>query len=92
VAFAVGAHDNALQGNFIGINIKQEPLGNAGSGVEITGASHNTIGAPGAGNAISGNHGAGVVIVNSSTANLVQGNRIGTNVAGDRPSATSAAA
>src|SRR5262249_60252271 len=60
-------------------------LPNAGGGIVVSaGASNNLIGSTsGAGNVISGNTGAGITITDSgTTGNLVQGNYIGTNVAG----------
>ena len=70
-----------------------------GSGIRVFTGTGNTIGgaAPGAGNLVSGNNGDGISI--ETVGNLVQGNRVGTDVAGsaalpnsgDRyPSATSA--
>src|SRR5262249_34297903 len=73
-----------VQGNRIGTDtFGTAPLGND-TGVSIRSAS-NTVGGAvaGAGNLISGNTGDGVVIQGSgATANLVQGNRIGTDLAG----------
>jgi hypothetical protein len=75
-----------VQGNFIGTNATgTQALGN-GVGVYILGgASNNLIGgtAAGAGNVISGNAHHGVFLVDSGTSgNVVQGNRIGTDVNG----------
>ncbi len=85
---------NLVRGNYIGINATgTTPLGNSNYGVAISyGASGNTIGGTvaGARNIISGNgvvgsfSGGGVVIIGSGTGgNLVQGNYIGPNAAGD---------
>ena len=76
-----------MQGNYIGVDATGNvDLGNAGQGVAIfTSAANNTIGgtAAGAGNVISGNDGYGIGIsASGATANIVQGNLIGTNAAG----------
>ena len=81
------ADDNIVQGNYIGTNAAGDaPIGNARMGVYLfEGASGNSIGGilPGAGNLISANGSSGVCIVDQqSTANTIQGNRIGTNAAG----------
>jgi hypothetical protein len=85
----IATNANLVQGNKIGTNAAgKAPLPNGASGVEIRGASSNSIGgtAAGAGNLISGNTLDGILITDvpaaASTANLVQGNKIGTNVAG----------
>ena len=73
-----------MQGNYIGTNAAgTQTLSNLGNGVEISGSVANTIGGtmPGASNLISGNAD-GVLIINASGNNLVQGNYIGTNAAG----------
>jgi uncharacterized repeat protein (TIGR01451 family) len=80
------AVSNLVQGNLIGTNAAGDTaLGNGGSGVAIDAASNNTIGgtAAGAGNVISGNSVAGVSIGGPTAAfNVIQGNRIGTDLAG----------
>jgi hypothetical protein len=78
---------NYVQGNFIGTDITGTvDLGNGESGVFIDGFSNgNIIGGTveGARNIISGNQGYGILIEGSSSQNhLVQGNYIGTDVAG----------
>jgi parallel beta-helix repeat protein len=81
-------HDNIFQGNKIGTNASgTAALPNQGDGVHVTGGINNTLGGPtpGAGNLISGNHGAGVVVETGgffSAGNIVQGNQIGTNASG----------
>ena len=73
---------NLVQGNFIGTDVTGTvDLGNSGTGV-VVGGSNNTIGGttPGARNIISGNNGYGVRVWDSG--NLLQGNFIGTDVAG----------
>ncbi|MBI3951810.1 MAG: hypothetical protein HY314_15280 [Acidobacteria bacterium] len=81
------ATGNQVQGNFIGTNAAgTAALGNLNDGVQINGASNNTIGgtAAGARNIISGNDSDGVEIgqMINTTVNLVQGNFIGTDVTG----------
>ncbi len=80
---------NIVQGNLIGVaftlfglSLGAGPFPNAAGGVNIDGASNNIIGGA-AGNTISGNLSANVIIQNGATANIVQGNLIGTNLAGD---------
>jgi titin len=76
-----------VQGNYIGLDATgTSALGNGGDGIQIdNGGSDTTIGGTtaGAGNVISGNAGAGVVIGYTDGAHCkVQGNFIGTNAAG----------
>ena len=76
---------NTIAGNFIGTDVSgNAALSNGGNGVHILDASNNTIGgtAAGARNVISGNGGQGVNIQRTSSNNVVQGNFIGTNLAG----------
>src|SRR5439155_844079 len=81
---------NAVQGNFIGTDVNgTAALPNSNAGVFILGgAKSNTVGGssgpnPGAGNVIAGNGGNGIGISDAGTDNnLVQGNFIGTNLAG----------
>ncbi|WP_168221729.1 beta strand repeat-containing protein [Aquisphaera giovannonii] len=77
---------NAISGNKIGLNVGgNAAVGNRMDGIQLVGASNNTIGP---GNVISGNGfsdapGSGVNINGSGAAsNLVQGNFIGTDAAG----------
>ncbi|HJQ27060.1 MAG TPA: C25 family cysteine peptidase [Blastocatellia bacterium] len=81
------ADGNLVQGNFIGTNLNgTAALGNGARGISvINSADSNTIGgtAAAARNIISGNLSTGVRIFNTgTTANLVQGNIIGLDVAG----------
>jgi titin len=79
-----GATANLVQGNKIGTDAAgTAAVANGQSGVGIFG-SQNTVGgaAAGAGNLISGNTRNGILVFNNATANLVQGNKIGTNAAG----------
>jgi hypothetical protein len=78
---------NRVQGNYIGIDVTgAATLPNGRQGVFLQqGATGNVIGGtdPAAGNLISGNGLEGVAIKDSGTSgNLVQGNRIGTDVTG----------
>jgi hypothetical protein len=90
-----GADNNSIFGCTIGTDRAGEiALGNGlaslndGIGVFINGADGNFVGGevPGQGNLISGNATAGVYIFGRfASANTVQGNRIGTDAAGQRP-------
>ena len=78
------ATGNVVAGNDIGTDVTgTAPLDDGTEGVEITGASDNTIGgtAAGAGNVISANGDDGVDI-DASSGNVIAGNMIGTNAAG----------
>jgi CSLREA domain-containing protein len=78
---------NLVQGNFIGVNnAANAVLANGKDGVAlVAGAADNTVGgsAAGAGNVIAGNNNDGVFLSDDgTTGNLIQGNAIGTNLAG----------
>src|SRR5207244_6580083 len=75
---------NRVRGNYIGVDISSNALGNGGNGVEIVNqASYNFIGDPAFSQVISGNGRDGVRISDSGTnGNLVQSNYIGTDAAG----------
>ena len=79
---------NLVEGNDIGTDVTgTKPLGNVDSGVLIDGGStDNVVGGTtvAAGNVISANQLRGVHIT-SSSANLVEGNDIGTDVTGTKP-------
>jgi titin len=85
-----GANGTQVQSNFIGTDTSgTAALGNVGNGVTVA-ASNNLIGGSGngEGNVISGNQGSGVVLeapIGAVTANLVQGNSIGTDLMGSLP-------
>ena len=89
VQIDTGAHDNLVQGNYVGVNANgSAALGNGYWGVLIrSGAYHNTIGGTTAAarNLISGNGVGGIGIAEAgSINNLVQGNYIGTDVTGNQ--------
>jgi len=76
---------NLLLGNKIGTNVfGNAPLANLGQGVQLVSTSNNVVGGDvaGAGNLISGNTLDGVQITDGSSANVVQGNLIGTAING----------
>ena len=79
-----GATGNAVQGDFIGLDINGTyALPNAGDGVVVAGASSNLIGGTSAAarNVVSGNGGNGVTVSNA-TGVVILGNFIGTDAAG----------
>jgi hypothetical protein len=82
-----GTENNIIQGNYIGLNAAgNASLPNTWSGVEMyNGSQFNLIGGgPGARNFISGNGNYGIYLHNTNcAANLVQGNTIGINAAGN---------
>ena len=81
------AKNSIVQGNYIGTNAAGTGrLANLDRGIRLVDAQDNTIGgsAAGAGNVISGNDKIGIAVDDDqSTGNKIQGNRIGTNAAGD---------
>ena len=83
-----GSYNNVIQGNLVGTDVTDSTaLVNFGKGVDING-DDNTIGGttPGSGNVLSGNSSNGIVLVfSSATGNLMEGNSIGTNLAGTIP-------
>ncbi len=80
------ANDNLVQGNEIGTDLDgTTAVPNQNNGIYILDSASTTIGgaSAGTGNLISGNAGPGITIYgSSSTANVVEGNLIGTNAAG----------
>ena len=79
-----GATGNTVAGNYIGINAAgTAAIGNS-RGIWISGGVNNTVGGVIAGsrNIISGNSGAGLIINNSASGNMVYNNYIGTDTAG----------
>ncbi|MBV7332552.1 hypothetical protein KFU94_30855 [Chloroflexi bacterium TSY] len=81
--------NNQVLGNFIGVDVTGiQPLGNGGIGVVLSsGANKNVIGGgnPGARNIVSANGQDGIQLQNPDTSNnRIEGNFIGTDVAGAR--------
>lgn len=82
-----GAERNAVLGNLIGTTMDGDaPLPNGANGIEIgSSAKSNRIGSATAPNTISGNGRVGVLIAGTGVSgNIVQGNRIGLSLQGDR--------
>ena len=80
-----GTAANLVQGNYIGTDVSGRlALGNAFSGITISGGSSNLVGGTtsAARNVISANKLSGAYITTSSVGNLVQGNFIGVDVTG----------
>lgn len=83
---------NAIQGNLIGTDFSGSlDLGNSGAGIRIHNRTLTQVGgsASGSGNLVSGNGGDGVTIAGTNPnqvpnpSNFIQGNRIGTDAAGN---------
>src|SRR5205823_5199220 len=75
---------NQILGNYIGTNVSGTgPLGNGNPGIDIRGATGNTIGGttPAARNVVSANDAYGVYLYGAG-GNVVQGNYIGTDTTG----------
>jgi hypothetical protein len=75
---------NQLTSNYIGVNAAgSAALANAFSGIDIFAAPANIVGGVGKGNLVSGNGNWGIVISGAgASANVVQGNLIGTDASG----------
>jgi titin len=74
-----------IAGNYLGTDTTGSMnLGNGGNGIEVSGVAGNTIGGTraGAGNVISANGNAGILLTNAASWNVIQGNKIGTDVSG----------
>jgi titin len=92
---SVGGRANVVQGNYLGTDVTGTRALGIHSGVSLDGLSipgHIVLGGsiliggtePGAGNLISGNEGYGVQLWWADASDVIQGNRIGTDVTGTR--------
>lgn len=84
--FEFNSSNTQIQGNYIGVDATgKKPLGNSFAGILIQGGADNLIGgtAPGAGNVLSDNAISAGIVFNGSDNNIVQGNLIGTDAAGN---------
>ena len=83
---STGAGGNLVQGNYIGTAAGgTNALGNTRAGIGLSDAPGNTIGGAvaGAGNVVSGNGDQGMYLIGTgTTGNVIQGNKIGTDVNG----------
>ena len=80
-----GGSNITIEGNIIGLDINgTTALGNGGDGIFIDIGDDNTVGgtASGAGNLISDNGDDGIELESAATGNVIQGNKIGTDVSG----------
>jgi parallel beta-helix repeat protein len=83
--FLSSADDNIVRGNFVGTDVTgTKAVGNAQGGIVVGASAGNMIGgaATGAGNVLSANGFHGVGLFGGATGNVVEGNRIGTDVTG----------
>ncbi len=86
VVVEFSASGTQIVGNRIGTDVTgQYAVANQGEGVLISGAQGTVVGGANAGNLISGNAFDGIWILGSASGTVVQGNYIGTNVAGTAP-------
>ena len=78
------SNGNVIQSNYLGVAANGTTARQNSRGIQLLGASNNTIGGTTAAarNVISGNQGAAIEISNSSSANVIQGNFIGTTASG----------
>ena len=87
----INVNSNLIEGNYIGLDITgMTAIPNVANGIFVSGSSDNTIGGTGSGagsNVISGYQYYGQVVITyesaTSTGNVVEGNFIGTNAAGN---------
>jgi titin len=85
VGIEIDTLNNQVQGNYVGTDVTGSlALGNGTWGISIGGGSNEVIGgtAPGAGNVVSGNGVAGIVIPYGISGITVTGNFIGTDASG----------
>jgi titin len=84
--YLLNANSNVVQGNLIGVTAAgTASLSNLNNGIVIYGSSGNLIGGPvpAAMNIVSGNGASGVYLTGAATTgNVIQGNRIGTDISG----------
>ncbi len=83
---------NIISGNRIGVDVSgQQVIGNAGDGVNLSGAPTTTIGGTTASarNIVSGNL-TGILVSAGSDNSIIEGNYVGTNLGGTRPLGNSA--
>lgn len=83
---ANGSVNNLVIGNYIGINAAgTAPQANTSYGLRIVNSSDNAVGGvtPGERNVIAGNNADGIRITGTSSNNVIRGNYIGTNAAGN---------
>ncbi len=86
VSIAATGGGHTIAGNYVGTNAAGDAdQGNGAYGIAIDNSDSNTIGGASAAarNVISGNNSAGVLLDNGADNNMIQGNFIGTNAAGD---------
>lgn len=87
IILAGDSTDNFIRGNYLGLDVAGNPLGNDGFGVNL-GGQNNTVGgsAAGEGNVMSANGTGGIVLVQTGALptadNIVRGNLIGTDSTG----------
>lgn len=81
-----GATNNHILRNFIGTAVEgTNALPNAWDGITVVGSPANWIGAPGAGNLVSGNRFGGITLKETAArTNVIQGNYVGTDLTGRR--------
>ncbi len=84
--YILNANSNTVQGNLIGVTAAgTASLSNINNGIIIYGSAGNLIGGatPNARNIVSGNGASGIYLYGpTTTGNLIQGNRIGTDISG----------
>ncbi|MGP0065610.1 MAG: beta strand repeat-containing protein [Isosphaeraceae bacterium] len=86
ISLLSGASGNEILGNLIGTDASGlDPVPDGVDGLDLEGASGNTIGGTtaAAANVISGNTGSGISILGGSSGNLILGNKIGTEITGE---------
>jgi titin len=85
IGLFAGATNNSLLGNLIGTDASgMLALANQWTGIDLNNAPGNLIGGadPGERNVVSGNLNMGITLGGGSNSNIVEGNYIGTNIAG----------